>query len=859
MRRRAALIFVVAGLSAVAPTSGSGQDVELLSEIHGTPLPEGYRRTLASNPGAFQFTRGRAVRLRERIQALTGGAPAAGPVRSQAGVAPMAILGPREGPVAGTFRIPVILGLFFDSPAGAIPFPKDMVQEAYFGHGAGTITAYYEEVSGGRVDLTGDLHDWVSSSVTQAGATGGASGLTTGTTGAFIMDLLRKMPPDMDWGVYDNDGPDGVPNSGDDDGFVDALAVLHPTSGAECGGSDRDNRIWSHRWSLRFSARDIFVTTTPAAGGGFIQVDDYVVQPVYACNRATLNEIGVFTHELGHAFGLPDLYDTNAGDGKHAGAGNWELMATGSYGCDGRSAESPCHMGAWSKMILGWADVERLPLGTDLGTLRLPPMETTGKVYRIDAADGSGEFYLLENRQAMGFDRNVPQEGMLVWRVSQQLVNARWGSNSVNAIGRLGVWLREADGLNELATPNCGRGNAGDPFPFVGPMTGCRGVVVEGENRAFHAASHPSSLTDDGVASGLTVADIRKEGDDVTFRITTRFTRVAMRSEGDAGNGGLFTVNGAPVADGVHSFTSAPFLPHTLEAAAGERLGDGVRRPFVGWTDDGKEPRVRSLVTPLEDVELVARYEGEQYEIAVALTGGQGDVTPGTFVTTPTAPDLWFERGTSVTVEARPRQGFSFLRWTGALEGQPNPATVTVHEPVKAGADFEFIYKVPATTISVSAAEDPKLTLVPENGTAPYQWIILHGELPPGLALTTVGQLTGAAMETGSYPLTVEVRDALGLEAQGTFTVEVAEPDIPVSSLAQRFLLVGNALTLPQYQYLDRKGNGDGTYDIGDFRAWVLAHPNLPLTAAMKALVGPRTLVIPTVPVGERPKGEVRR
>ena len=142
MRRSQVLFTLALGLFAAAPATGSAQDVELLSEIHGTPLPEGYRRTLAANPQAFQFSRGRAVRLRERIQALTGGAPAAGQVRSQAGINPMAILGPREGPVTGTYRIPVILGLFSDSPAGAIPFPKDMVQEAYFGHGAGTITAY---------------------------------------------------------------------------------------------------------------------------------------------------------------------------------------------------------------------------------------------------------------------------------------------------------------------------------------------------------------------------------------------------------------------------------------------------------------------------------------------------------------------------------------------------------------------------------------------------------------------------------------------------------------------------------------------------------------------------------------------
>ncbi|GMV08072.1 MAG: hypothetical protein AMXMBFR53_43470 [Gemmatimonadota bacterium] len=851
MRRHPVLTALVAAALAQGAGAAAAQDVELLSRIHGTPLPPGYFRTREAIPGAFEFTRGRAVRLRERVRAS---APAGAPGE---GVTPMAVLGPREGPVEGTFPVPVLLGLFADSPASSIPFPMAQIQTAYFGDGPGTITAYYREASGDRVTLAGQLHDWIRSTVTKAQATGGQSGLSVGTTGSFILDLLRQMPTGTNWGLYDNDGPDGLPNSGDDDGFVDVLAVLHPTPGAECGTTDRNNRIWSHRWSLRFSARQTFVTATPAANGGFVQVDDYVVQPAYNCAGTALNEIGVFTHELGHAFGLPDLYDTNTGDGKHAGAGNWELMATGSYGCDGQSPELPCHMSAWSKMVLGWVDVETLPLDTDLGTLTLPPVETTGTVYRVDAADDSGEYYLLENRQRVGFDARVPEEGMLVWRIHQPILDAQWRFNSVNAFAQLGVWLREADGLNELARPDCGRGNAGDPFPFEGSLRGCKGVTVEGENRVFHAGSNPSSMTDVGEASGLTLLDIRRTGDDIAFRVSTRFTRIAVRSEGDDGRGGLFRLNGAAVADPGFTFRSAPFLGQTLEAAAGESLGPGVRRPFVGWSDDASAPRVRAIETPMEDLELVAGYRGEQVEVAVALTGGQGDIAPGTFVTQPAAPDLWFMRGTPVTLEARATQGFRFLRWSGALAGQPNPATVVVSDPVQAGADFELIYRVSSTTVRIAAAEDPRLTLLPESGTAPFRWIVLQGTLPAGLYLGDAGELGGAAMDTGAFPLTVRVTDALGLQAQGSFTVQVDEPEIAVERLGEKFLLSGTPLTVHQLQFLDRRGNANGSYDIGDFRAWVLGHPGLPLTAALRALVGPRTVVIPTTPVGT--PEEVRR
>jgi hypothetical protein len=310
------------------------------------------------------------------------------------------------------------------------------------------------------------------------------------------------------------------------------------------------------------------------------------------------------------------------------------------------------------------------------------------------------------------------------------------------------------------------------------------------------------------------------------------------------------------MAESVSTYRSAPFTGFSVEAAAGESLAPGVRRPFTGWADDPAAARARTMVTPLEDVDLVARYAGEQVELAIELKGGQGEVTPGTFVAQPEAPDLWYARGTSVTVQAQARKGFGFLRWGGALAGQPNPVTLTLTGPVQAAAEFELTYKVAATTVRVRAAEDPMITLEPENGTPPYTWKVVSGTLPEGLSLNLVGQLFGAAMETGSFPLGVEVGDGIGLTARGDIVLQVDDATIPAANLASKFLLQGPALTTVQSAYLDRRGNGDGNYDLGDFRAWVLAHPGLALSAPMRALAAPRKVVVPVLPAG---KPEVRR
>ena len=49
-----------------------------------------------------------------------------------------------------------------------------------------------------------------------------------GKFGLFSLEILRRADEDIDFSRFDNDGPDGVPNSGDDDGFVDLLFVVTP-------------------------------------------------------------------------------------------------------------------------------------------------------------------------------------------------------------------------------------------------------------------------------------------------------------------------------------------------------------------------------------------------------------------------------------------------------------------------------------------------------------------------------------------------------------------------------------------------------------------------------------------------------
>jgi M6 family metalloprotease-like protein len=799
--RGSLLLLACAMVAGMLPTEGAAQDVEMLGARYGTRPPEAYYREMERTRDAFRFTRGRAGRIRP------AGSP--GPAGSGgAASGPAGSLGPRERPVAGDFAIPVLLGLFDDTPNGG-PYSATTIQTAYFADAPGTVRDYYDEVSGGRVVLGGQVLDWRSVGLTQAQVTRNDGALSSanlgeGGIGNFIYELVQAVmaaDPDFDWAQFDHD----------DDGFVDALAIIHATPGAECNGDY--GRIWSHKWNLSGALRGVTIETpTPRAGGGFIRIDDYFVQPALSCDGPELNEIGIFTHEVGHVFGLPDLYDVRSRFVAHAGVGTWDLMSSGAWGCDNNSPESPCHMGAWSKAMLGWVDVVPLEGGIDHGSLTLPPVQGAGTVYRIDAQDGSGEYFLLENRTPTGYDSFLHGGGgLLVWQVDPVAVSTRWGANTVNGSDTPGVRLREADAQDDLLRSSGGnRGDAGDPFP------GATG------NSVFHAGSSPASISYDGTPTGLTVLNIARAGADIGFDLLTRYSTVTLLADGSSGTTGLFKVDGAPHQPSGTTFRAAPFSTRTVEAAAGEVVEPGVRRPFDRWLD-GSATRTRSVTAGIGDTTLTALYDDQAREVqlSVTLEGDAGGIVPGVVETFPSSTDLWFAEGAEISVEVVPRTGFRFLEWSGPLADEPNPTFLTMDTPVFAGAALETTYAVPDFSFNPPAAAQQDLTLSVLNGTGPVAWSVVAGALPDGLTLRTGGLLTGAALETGVFTATVRARDAIGLTAEGVLTLDVRSPDISPARAAEHFLVSGTSLTEAEAAFLDRHGNGDGRYDLGDFRAWV--------------------------------------
>ena len=363
MRTIAAQVLFGAWLVATACDAAAG----IVSPRNGGPLPGPYRELKRKEKDAFTFAHAWIERRANQVRGDRRYRPAfplEGTVLRDAGRA-----------LNGTMKIPVVLGLYSDITEP--PFTRNALDtELFTGPWTpGTMRQYWSEVSYNLFDVTGGVFDWVPLSQTEVYYTGGYGGLVPGLskTGEMIKEIADALDPSVDFGAFDNDGPDGIANSGDDDGFVDVLLVIHPTFGAECNGVTQ--HMWSHssRYSTWNTPGQPYATNDPAAGGGFIKIEDYIMAPSYSCGTGMI-EIGVICHELGHAIGLPDLYDT---DGNSSGIGFWGLMGAGNW----NTPASPAHLSAWSREQLGW--VNPIEIDWRPRDLTLDPVETSGAAVKL--------------------------------------------------------------------------------------------------------------------------------------------------------------------------------------------------------------------------------------------------------------------------------------------------------------------------------------------------------------------------------------------------------------------------------------------------------------------------------------------
>ncbi len=495
----AAGVLLAAPLGAGTGVSLAAQDIEAEAQLRGIPLPDSYYRTVRENPDAFSLPNGLF-----RVDSN----------------------GLRRAPVTGTASVPVVLALFSDSEDPYPQFSETEIQRVLFDGpaAAGTITEAMTEMSMGYFTVTGDVFPWVRTSKTMLEIVGTESGFgEDADLGSYYVEALDLVDLDVDFGQYDNDGPDGVPNSGDDDGIVDALVFEYLEIAGSCGGPS----IWPHRSSMRWrtGTNEPYQTDDASAHPekDVIEVDGYITQGVSDCTGQNLQTANVVSHEYGHVLGLPDYYhwvDRSAGPrGRRWVLGCWGLMAAGSWGCGDVEEEGelrdpfgPSHLSAASKEWLEWVDLED-PGEVWNEEIVLEPIQTSGHGLKIPLEPGGQEFLVVEYRGQIGFDHQLPAAGVLFYHRDESLPLGAKPDPTTDDPYPLAILERDDDdGLVRMATEGGNRGVAGDAWG-IGEVSG---------KLNYH--SRPQLALNDGGYASVMVHEVRVEGGQAFVTLSTGTT-----------------------------------------------------------------------------------------------------------------------------------------------------------------------------------------------------------------------------------------------------------------------------------------------------------------------------------------------
>ena len=472
------------------------------------------------------------------------------------------------------FNFPVLLlSTWWDSAAGQTgpqfqegsntPEHFTKILDGFGGNPTGTLTEFYFEDSFGtflvKVDVLGPYVSYRSQAEDECYYGGISPGddertdldllddtIGVGGGGALGMALeaTPQADPEVDFTKYDNDG----------NGVVDFVGIVH--SGADMAVTGDPCNTWSH--AIQATLANAIVEGAaglepgtlgnrgiPTSDGVFL--DRLFTMPEFDEPGSQL-AIGVAAHEMAHALGEPDYYNTAY---TSAGTGNFDIMAGGSYGGN-PSGSNPIGFNPASRVFQGWItptvvtdDLRQVslqprhvrPAGFDprepSPSLLLVPVQeyavgeqdSTGHVWTDNDVYGLAqnprtekyvvEGYYIENASRTAsrasidpgmtrspyFDRAVEGSGLLVWHFDYWLrSNVYFGSNNAQTdANRPQLDLMEFDfndNTQELQL-NKGRGNADDAlFSAATGITSGTRLLPPGSPAAVEGApSEPVALS----------------------------------------------------------------------------------------------------------------------------------------------------------------------------------------------------------------------------------------------------------------------------------------------------------------------------------------------------------------------------
>ena len=423
----------------------------------------------------------------------------------------------RKMATEGDIKVLVVFGKFKDEYPGRDE-PPEWASSLFDPDLPGSVTHFFKTMSRGKLNVTAEIAPGYYEASGYSSDYVAEKSTVRGDYAQFSHEILKLADEDIDFAQLTNNGPDGIPNSRDDNRYAEATFVIldrvpknflvgNATGIASWGlYSDFVSKdLGTRKFEIRVSSNRVFVIQ----GGSF--------------NEAS----GVFSHEFGHLLGLPDLFNLDyaifGGDTPKmdsAGIGAWGVMGWGALGWNGN--DGPNSFTGWSLRELGWLDPIRPT--SHVEDITLDPVMVKGEVYEVLLPNG--ERFLIENRQREGtyYDRNIPGEGLLIWhedpsasgeqRLDLECADGKWMSagypqgsspDPMEGEDNLDYWAHD----KKYSDAHMGNlGDATDPFDGV-------------RFKAFTPKTNPDARSRD-LNWGISIDQIHIDGKEVaTARIRT--------------------------------------------------------------------------------------------------------------------------------------------------------------------------------------------------------------------------------------------------------------------------------------------------------------------------------------------------
>jgi len=588
-------------------------------------------------PGALAVGGGLPVGVPRHLAPTDTQPPLGSPNNRMPGVVP-------TPPVTGTQKVLVLLVQFTDRSLATTALYWN---DKFFGT-TNSLHDYYDQVSYGGIVLS-------PAAETQETTNDGIVIVTlpyahpntdmTDANRLIVRNAIIAADPYVNYASFDTNA----------DGYLstDELHIMTVVAGYErsYGGiASCTPAVWAHCWSL--------YGTVPAptvdgvivgfwsggplgSAGGYSQVGEWhCVTWNTPGHPAT---IGPAAHELGHDLGTgaPDLYDT---DNSSEGVGEWCLMGSASWNGLSYSGDCPGHPSAWIKWWLGFLTPTQVT--APAAAVSIPRVEDAGGashgVYQLldnpggvdwDWSPGTGEYFLVENRQPLGYDVALPGFGLLIWHIYEAAPGD--GANEDEGTSPPGnprlVVLEQADGLFELecySGGGCNRGNAGDAW--ASSSAGFDDATTP--NGRLYGGATGAYVTNIS-ASGPTMTAILGPGTSAVFRVTSAGD---VLGDGDF-YGADFRPGAADVAEWVSVTGSAEpgaVLELDPERPGAYRPSQGACSMLVGGVVSSQPGMTLGQTTPAANKALLALIG----IVPVKVTNEGGPIQPGDLLVSSSTP-----------------------------------------------------------------------------------------------------------------------------------------------------------------------------------------------------------------------------